>query len=43
MSEIGDKITEEILFGQLSRGGIVLVDRSAERFEFTYNPEAERK
>jgi ATP-dependent Clp protease ATP-binding subunit ClpA len=35
MTEIGDRITEEILFGQLVRGGTVLVDRSGEGFVFT--------
>ena len=39
MSEIGDKITEEILFGQLAGGGTVTVDRLAEKLAFTYNPE----
>ncbi|MCJ7603551.1 MAG: AAA family ATPase, partial [Desulfobulbaceae bacterium] len=39
MSEIGDKITEEILFGRLTRGGAVLVDRPAESFVFTFNPD----
>lgn len=37
MTEIGDRITEEILFGRLSRGGAVLVDRSKKGFVFTYD------
>ncbi|MBI5556947.1 MAG: ATP-dependent Clp protease ATP-binding subunit ClpA [Deltaproteobacteria bacterium] len=38
MTEIGDRITEEILFGQLARGGTVLVDRSGEGFVFSCEP-----
>ncbi|MFH1217695.1 MAG: ATP-dependent Clp protease ATP-binding subunit ClpA [Pseudomonadota bacterium] len=37
MTEIGDRITEEILFGRLSKGGNVLVDRTKKGFAFTYD------
>lgn len=36
MKEIGDAITEEILFGKLNRGGTVVVDRDKETFSFSY-------
>lgn len=35
MTEIGDKITDEILFGSLSRGGAVLVDWRESEFAFS--------
>jgi ATP-dependent Clp protease ATP-binding subunit ClpA len=34
MTEIGDRITEEILFGSLAKGGTVQVDRPADAFVF---------
>lgn len=37
MNEIGDKITEEILFGRLTQGGDVLVERTGEEFVFEIN------
>ncbi|MCB2182534.1 MAG: ATP-dependent Clp protease ATP-binding subunit ClpA [Desulfobulbaceae bacterium] len=36
MSRIGDAITEEILFGRLSKGGTVSVDRKKNDFVFSY-------
>jgi ATP-dependent Clp protease ATP-binding subunit ClpA len=35
MTEIGDRITEEILFGSLAKGGTVQVDRPEDAFVFT--------
>ncbi len=37
MTEIGDALTEEILFGKLSRGGTVQVDRKKDGFVFSYD------
>ncbi|EKD34385.1 MAG: hypothetical protein ACD_75C02364G0001, partial [uncultured bacterium] len=37
MKEIGDSLTEEILFGQLLRGGEALVDVSDEKLTFNYS------
>ncbi len=36
MNEIGDPLTEEILFGSLIKGGSVLIDRKKEKFVFKY-------
>jgi len=36
MKEIGDNLTEEILFGSLTRGGEVVVDVADEKLVFTY-------
>ncbi len=36
MSQIGDAITEEILFGRLSQGGTVQIDRKKDDFVFSY-------
>ncbi len=37
MKEIGDEITEEILFGRLVKGGEVTVDRQGGKTVFTYS------
>ncbi|NLZ17517.1 MAG: ATP-dependent Clp protease ATP-binding subunit ClpA [Desulfobulbaceae bacterium] len=36
MKEIGDVLTEEILFGKLSKGGIAVVDRKKDKMVFSY-------
>ena len=36
MKEIGDVLTEEILFGKLSKGGEVLIDVSDKKLAFSY-------
>ncbi len=36
MTELGDRLTDEILFGKLSQGGHVLIDRDEEDFIFSY-------
>jgi ATP-dependent Clp protease ATP-binding subunit ClpA len=36
MKEIGDVLSEEILFGTLSKGGLVVVDRKKDAMTFTY-------
>ncbi|MEN8140917.1 MAG: ATP-dependent Clp protease ATP-binding subunit ClpA [Thermodesulfobacteriota bacterium] len=36
MREIGDALSDEILFGQLKKGGLVTVDRNREGFTFSY-------
>ncbi|MFP3982065.1 MAG: ATP-dependent Clp protease ATP-binding subunit ClpA [Desulfurivibrionaceae bacterium] len=36
MTELGDRLTDEILFGKLSQGGRVVIDRNEEDFIFTY-------
>ncbi len=36
MKEIGDVLTEEILFGELTRGGEALVDLEDKNLTFTY-------
>ena len=36
MREIGDVLTEEILFGKLTKGGTALVDRKKDKMTFTY-------
>ena len=36
MTEIGDRLAEEILFGELKRGGRVLIDKTDEGFDFSY-------
>jgi ATP-dependent Clp protease ATP-binding subunit ClpA len=36
MTEIGDRLSEEILFGELKRGGRVLIDKANSGFEFSY-------
>lgn len=36
MTEIGDRLSEEILFGELKRGGRVLIDKINEGFDFSY-------
>ncbi len=38
MKEIGDILTEEILFGQLARGGEALVDEQDKALTFSYTP-----
>ena len=38
MKEIGDVLTEEILFGKLIRGGEALVDLKKDKLSFTYTP-----
>ena len=37
MTEIGDALSEEILFGKLQKGGNVKVGRSKEGFSFSYD------
>jgi ATP-dependent Clp protease ATP-binding subunit ClpA len=39
MKEIGDSLTEEILFGQLARGGEAAVDEQDGSLVFTYSKE----
>lgn len=36
MTELGDRLTDEILFGRLSQGGQVVIDRDEEDFVFSY-------
>lgn len=36
MTELGDRLTDEILFGRLSQGGKVIIDRDEENFIFSY-------
>ena len=36
MTEIGDHLSEEILFGELKRGGRVLIDKTNKGFDFSY-------
>jgi ATP-dependent Clp protease ATP-binding subunit ClpA len=36
MTEIGDRLSEEILFGELKRGGRVLIDKTNKGFDFSY-------
>jgi ATP-dependent Clp protease ATP-binding subunit ClpA len=36
MNEIGDPLTEEILFGSLARGGETLIDRKNDKFVFKH-------
>ncbi len=36
MKEIGDALTDEILFGSLTRGGVAQIDRDADSFTFSY-------
>ena len=36
MAEIGDVLTEQILFGELARGGEVGIDLEDGRLHFTY-------
>lgn len=36
MNEIGDVLSEEILFGQLKKGGTVEIDRHDDKFSFSY-------
>lgn len=36
LTEIGDRLSEEILFGELKRGGRVTIDRKDSGFEFSY-------
>ncbi len=36
MKEIGDVLTEEILFGQLTKGGTAVVDRKKDKMVFSY-------
>lgn len=36
MTEIGDRLSEEILFGELKRGGRVLIDKTDAGFDFSY-------
>ncbi len=43
MTEIGDAITEEILFGRLSQGGTVQVDRAKDNFVFSYDKKDKKK
>jgi ATP-dependent Clp protease ATP-binding subunit ClpA len=38
MKEIGDTLTEEILFGELSKGGEAGVDVKDDKLSFTYTP-----
>jgi hypothetical protein len=36
LNEIGDILTEEILFGKLSKGGKALVDSKGKKLVFAY-------
>jgi ATP-dependent Clp protease ATP-binding subunit ClpA len=36
MKEIGDTLTEEILFGKLAKGGEVLIDEAKKELTFKY-------
>ncbi|MEA3546503.1 MAG: ATP-dependent Clp protease ATP-binding subunit ClpA [Thermodesulfobacteriota bacterium] len=38
MNEIGDPLTEEILFGKLTRGGTTVIDRKKDKFTFKHQP-----
>jgi hypothetical protein len=37
MKEIGDTLSEEILFGKLTRGGIATVDLKDDKLIFSYS------
>ena len=37
MKEIGDTLSEEILFGQLTKGGIATIDMKEDKLTFTYD------
>ena len=36
MNELGDPLTEEILFGRLTRGGTTVIDRKKDKFTFSH-------
>ena len=38
MNEIGDPLTEEILFGKLTRGGTTVIDYKKDKFTFNHQP-----